>query len=134
MKYLFIGGPWDQQWHHIPDGRHPWRVPEMPDLSRSSYVDDAEGLGFWEPRIHLYAPRRAMVPGWLIPLTFFVHESIRLGQPIPRGTVLPGWVEGRGPDASFVRSTFGIRWTHEDSAQAAKDAARRFNAYRRWTR
>lgn len=31
MKYLFVGGPWDGQWHEVPKDRTAWQVPELPD-------------------------------------------------------------------------------------------------------
>ena len=33
MKYKFIGGPWDGEYHEIESGRHDLRVPEPPKFS-----------------------------------------------------------------------------------------------------
>ena len=87
--YLFIGGPWDGRWQPTP------RV----DVLRVPLVG-YDSHGPWMTGEVLYYPVRYMVPGWLIPLTFYVPSVTT--NAIPDGTALPGYMVGAFPDVCPV--------------------------------
>lgn len=130
-RYLFIGGPWDGQWHAIPDERDTtvYRVPVMPDLSRATLLDVKEA----PRRDALYYRQRAMVPGWRFPLTFYTTEPLRS---IPTGTALPGAVQGMHPDAWHMISREPVTdpYTWADSLAMLHDAIRFHEMSRGWGR
>ena len=132
-RYLFIGGPWDGQWHGT-DGQTAYRVPVRPDLTAATFLDSDP----YEPaaplRDVLYYRQRALVPGWRFPLTltFYTTEPLRS---IPSGTVLPGSIQGMIPVASVcvTRKPAGAAsWGY--FLGQLHDAIRWHEAYKRWTR
>jgi hypothetical protein len=95
---LFIGGLRDGLWVDIPKDRHYWRVPVPPKIATFAFL--ADPLAECEPGYVTYVSRRTIVPGWRIPLTFYVIDG---GDPFTeRGYVLPGFVVGVRPEQSSL--------------------------------
>ena len=91
-KYLFVGGPWDQQWREVPEsyGRII-RVP-APPIERHRYVHP------WDegPQVVTYYGTRLRAPGWFVPVMIFTPDPVL---PPPARTPLPGMVQGARLDA-----------------------------------
>lgn len=96
---LFIGGTWDGRWVDVRDN-HPTYLVSVP-TRLSAVFREADILA--EPfraGVATYHRRRAVVPGWRVPLTFWVIEG---GDPFTeRGYVLPGFVVGVRPEKSSL--------------------------------
>ena len=89
-EYLFIGGPFDGEWHHA-DLRAP--VAYEPERQWDITAEWAPV----EPRY--YRPRPLHVPGWRISLPVFVADP---GVELEPGRLLPGWLVGHHGERSQI--------------------------------
>ena len=83
-RYLFMGGPLDQQWRGVPPGM--------------DVVTTMENGNTWDPstsRMVRYHRTVVEVPGWFVPVTFYRSDPLLPPEP---GTPMPGWVQGRRGD------------------------------------
>lgn len=97
--HLFLGGPVDGQWRDVHAYPSTYLVPIAPKFFE--FTRESEILA--EPSrasVATYRRRKAAIPGWRIPLTFWVVASFDpLGTP---GYVLPGYVVGAPREASLL--------------------------------
>lgn len=120
-RYLFIGGPWDGEWHTIGGGHSHYNVPCIRDFTIIPYskYDD------WEvfptlPNIVTYSRLYVHAPGWRVWLT--MYSCLPYGIRIPTGTILPGSVQGEyldlheteGPNAEIARRIHQISKSMRD--------------------
>lgn len=86
---LFLGGPYDRRWVNV-DERYLSHVVPLP--RKVAFWSSSEGTVFDDRETVTYRRRRAVIPGWRVPLTFFVAEGF---DPFTHtGFVLPGYVVG----------------------------------------
>jgi hypothetical protein len=91
-KYLFLGGPLDQQWR---------AVPRMDALVVA--VECATGPT--TARMVHYHRQWMIAPGWLVPIAVFSADPTAMPMV---GTPLPGWIQGEIPQ----RTPLGpLNWT-----------------------
>lgn len=111
IRFLFLGGPWDKEWHTIGSGHYAYNVPIIRRFVVKAYSkDDAHDVFPEIPRYSTYHPIKIYFKGWKIHLT--VYTSYPYPFQIPNGTVLPGLVQGSRPERIDLDS---------DAAEYAKD-------------
>lgn len=92
-KYLFLGGPLDQQWREVP--------PQVGKIVTALEAGD----GPTTSRMVNYHHNWMLVPGWFVPIAVFTTNPLNTPQP---GTPMPGWVEGAIPEESPIPP---LNWT-----------------------
>lgn len=100
MRYTAMviapGSPIDRTWAVKAD--RAVRFMEAPPFMPWSTVQSEQYLCESTP-VQMATLQRMRAPGWKIILSFFVDDRLAIGSPdgtpvIPRGYVMPGWVEG----------------------------------------
>jgi len=110
-KYLFLGGPLDQQWREVP-------------RADALVVAVECAAGPTTARMVHYHRHRILAPGWLAPITVFTTDPLR----VPKvGASMPGWIEGGRSDC---RPIAPLNWTGPARHARALHAAIKARGFR----